>query len=129
MESGDEANDQALIRLVDCFPSNRDPGEVTVKVAAINQIYSTNIFAWRKMAQHIVDLDIGPTLASSEPDPELVEKIAVLTVGERRRRNYSFATKYCAFHQAEIYPIRGFCRGLPLHTISNRRDPSRCRYP
>lgn len=71
VESGDEANDQALIRLVEYFPSNRDLGEVTVKAAAINQIYSTNIFAWRAMARHIVDLDIDAALTSGEPDPEL----------------------------------------------------------
>lgn len=105
VQSGDEANDQALIKLIQCFPHNKDLGGVTVKVAAINQIYSTNIFAWRALAQQIVDVDIDDALASGHPDPELIEKIAVLTVGERSRRNYSFATKYCAFHRPDIYPI------------------------
>jgi hypothetical protein len=42
--------------------------------------------------------------------PEVVERIANLTIkGKRRegkkRRNYSFATKYCSFHQPDLYPI------------------------
>lgn len=37
--------------------------------------------------------------------PDLIEKIANVDFGGKRRRNYSFATKYCNFHRPDIYPI------------------------
>lgn len=38
-------------------------------------------------------------------DPDLIEKIANVEIGGKRRRNYSFATKYCNFHRPNVYPI------------------------
>ena len=38
-------------------------------------------------------------------DPALVDQIACLTVGGKQRRHYSFATKYCSWHQPRQFPI------------------------
>ena len=34
-----------------------------------------------------------------------MEEVAVVRLGARRRRNYSFATKYCSWHAPRHYPI------------------------
>ena len=34
-----------------------------------------------------------------------MDQIACLTVRGKRRRHYSFATKYCSWHQPEQFPI------------------------
>ncbi|PYS58486.1 MAG: hypothetical protein DMF74_23690 [Acidobacteria bacterium] len=38
-------------------------------------------------------------------DPQVVDQIAKLTISGKERRNYSFATKYCSFHNPSSYPI------------------------
>ena len=61
------------------------------------------------MARHILELDIDARLKHG--DPQLVDQIAIVTIKgkgrskEKTRRNYSFATKYCSFHQPSLYPI------------------------
>ena len=87
------------------MPDNTDVGEVAVKVAALNGIYATNIFAVVQVATHIVQLGIDTRLAGATVDASLVEDIATVDIGGKRRRNYSFATKYCAFHRQDLYPI------------------------
>ena len=34
-----------------------------------------------------------------------MDQIACLTIREKQRRHYSFATKYCSWHQPEQFPI------------------------
>lgn len=97
--------DAALATLFRVMPHNTDVGEVGVKLAALNSLYSTNIFAVVQVARHIVDLGIDVRLADATVDPKLVEDIAKVTIRGKTRRNYSFATKYCSFHRPDLYPI------------------------
>src|SRR4051812_26455031 len=87
------------------MPKNDDVGQVGVKIAALNGLYSTNMYAVVQVARHIVSLDIDATLAEDVVDPALIEKIANVEIRGKKRRNYSFATKYCSFHRPDIYPI------------------------
>ena len=42
----------------------------------------------------------------SKGDPALVHEIAKVNLSnDKTRNNYSFATKYCAYHQPHLYPI------------------------
>lgn len=100
-----EKLDAALRGLFETMPHNTDVGEAAVKVAALNGLYATNIFAVVQVATHIVDLGIDARLAADNVDANLVEEIARVTIRNRLRRNYSFATKYCAFHRPDLYPI------------------------
>lgn len=87
-------------------PNNSDVGEVAVKVAALNGIYATNIYAVVQVAEHIVRLGIDTRLAEAEVDSNLIEDIARVEIPKgKQRRNYAFATKYCAFHKPDLYPI------------------------
>ncbi|NJN84464.1 MAG: hypothetical protein HC802_20745 [Caldilineaceae bacterium] len=69
----------------------------------LNALYKTNIYAIRAVAQHIRALQVDESLAAQ--DLAIVEKIARVEFNGKRRRNYSFATKYCAWHRPELYPI------------------------
>jgi hypothetical protein len=100
--------ESALTQLTNTFRKNESLPHVLLKVAAINSLYSTQIYAVYKTAERIVacnidhDLDCGST--------EVVDKIAwvqlVSADGDaKQRRNYSFATKYCSWHNQDRYPM------------------------
>jgi hypothetical protein len=74
-----------------------------VKVAVLNSLYSTNIFALYPVAAHIHHLQIDNALA--QQSLTVVDAIARIDLNGKRRRNYSFATKYCHWHLPEVYPI------------------------
>lgn len=87
------------------MPHNNDLGEVAVKLAALNGLYATNILAVARVAAHITSLGIDERLAEKSVDANLIEEIAAVAIKGKVRRNYSFATKYCAFHRPDLYPI------------------------
>jgi hypothetical protein len=84
-------------------PRNDSLDAVLMKVVLLNGLYNTNVFAVMQMASHIRSLHIDDELAVASPD--LVHKIADLTIRGRRRHHYSFATKYCSWHRPDEYPI------------------------
>ena len=94
----------ALTKLFTTYPDNLEFGDIYLKVAALNSMYGTNIYAIFRVAQLIYDLQIDPGLNAHDPD--LVEAIArVQTSNGKIRRNYSFATKYCSWHRPKEFPI------------------------
>jgi hypothetical protein len=94
---------------------NTHLGHVAVKASAVNSLYAAGVGDIWTMAKHILDTgpDIDRTLAASAaaraPNPQVVEDIAtghgILTKTGKKRQFYSFATKYCAFHHPNVYPI------------------------
>jgi hypothetical protein len=104
-DSVNEKIDVALRTAFVAMPRNTDVGEVAVKIAALNGLYATNIFGVVQVARHIVSLDIDARLAENAAHPDLIEKIANVSIGGKRRRNYSFTTKYCSFHSPDVYAI------------------------
>lgn len=100
-----EKLDAALRTLFEAMPRNTDVGEVAVKLAALNGLYKTNIFAEVQVARHIANLGIDARLAGATADADLIEEFATVKIKGKIRRNYSFATKYCAFHRPDLYPI------------------------
>jgi len=95
--------DEALIDLFEKFPANTKLQDILLKVSALNDLYSTNIFATYQMAHHIQTLDIDPDLA--QKSTAVVNHIAAATFSGKRRNVYSFATKYCSWHDQDSYPI------------------------
>ncbi|MCX4474017.1 hypothetical protein C5N14_05625 [Micromonospora sp. MW-13] len=104
-EGDSEKIDAALRVTFGAIPQNTDVGAAGVKVAALNSLYATGILGVLKVARHIVSLDIDAALAEPDVNPDLIEKIAIVDFGGNKRRNYSFATKYCSFHRPDLYPI------------------------
>lgn len=108
-EHKNRADEDAIKELFKIFPDNKDYKGVLLKSIVINTLYSTQIGAIKNVARNIFELDIDARLIQG--DPQVVDQIAKLTIKvrgsskEKKRRNYSFATKYCSFHQPSLYPI------------------------
>jgi len=87
------------------FPGYELPATL-LKVTAINQFYSTSLYAVMRMAEHITAVMANPP---ANYDAELVEKLAALpieTEGETKRRFTSFASKFAHFFiSQDNYPI------------------------
>lgn len=86
------------------YPLNKELDDVLIKVCALNDFYSTNIFSPFAVAKHIVALSIDENLDKN--DLGIVNEIANVKIKEGTFRNfYSFATKYCSHHKPIVYPI------------------------
>lgn len=96
--------EEILQNFVHNHPENTSINAVELKVKLLNLFYSTYISATNQMAKHICSLKIDKALKNG--DKTIVEKIARLNLAnDKVRDNYSFATKYCALHQPDKYPI------------------------
>ena len=95
--------DQAIIELVKKFPKNAVLEHVLLKVTAINDLYDTNIYATFTMAHHIHTLAIDEDLAAAST--EIVDRIAAATFSDKPRNVFSFASKYCSWHDPLNYPL------------------------
>ena len=93
-----------LKTLVQKYSDHTNRAAVDTKVKLLNLFYSTGIQAVSKMTDNIIGIkDIDARL--EQGDLTLVPKIATLKLQGGERFNYSFATKYCALHQPEKFPI------------------------
>ena len=95
---------EAMIKICqETFPKNDNLEEVLLKCATINTFSSTNVFDLLSVANHIVDLQIDERLAYK--DLSLVNDIAKIEIGGKEHNFYSFASKYCHYHNPETYAI------------------------
>lgn len=87
------------------YPDHCNKDAVETKVKLLNLFYSTGIQATNVMVSNILSINnIDSRLV--EGDYSLVHEIATLRLSKGKERyNYSFATKYCAYHQPEKFPI------------------------
>ena len=78
-----------------------------VKAVAVNALYSTNVYAIVRVAEHIAGVLARSNLAAA--GPELVEEMATVPAGgseKRPRRRHSFASKFAHFFiDPERFPI------------------------
>ena len=100
--------DQAITKLFDAFPKNEYLEDILLKISVLNDLYSTNILGTFAMAKHIQKLGIDNALNIG--DPHIVNKIAVghgikSSKTKKELNFYSFATKYCNWHNLEQYAI------------------------
>jgi hypothetical protein len=106
------STDRAFERLAKYFPG-WDRESCILKSAAINDLYSTNVYAIWRMAEHLMNV-----MADAPADPdELAEAIASLLNAEGNaveRRHWSFASKILHFFvDGDRYPIYdSFCRSM-----------------
>ena len=100
--------DDAINKLFSAFPENKKVEDILLKISVINDLYSTNILATYQMAVHIQKLDIDTKLRAGNID--VVNEIATGHNIIRKDINtelnfYSFATKYCNWHNQDDYAI------------------------
>ena len=74
-----------------------------LKVSALNDFYSTNIYDTFTVSKHILNCKVDEELKNGNIG--LVDQIAPVTISGKTRNFYSFASKYCSHHKPEIYPI------------------------
>ena len=84
-------------------PENTNIENILLKVSALNDFYSTNIFDTFTVSKHILNCRIDQDLNNG--CKSLVNKIALVTINGKTRNFYSFASKYCSHHKPESYPI------------------------
>ncbi|MDZ4840469.1 MAG: hypothetical protein SGJ04_10740 [Bacteroidota bacterium] len=102
------ANQKTVILLVNDYPTNTKIEDIYIKVVAINEMYDTAIADTYTMAKHILELNIDSDVQAG--NIELVDKIAKEhgIIGKKTGKEvnfYSFATKYCHFHNVASFPI------------------------
>ncbi len=112
--------DRAFQMLNERFPDFGREATI-IKCAVINDLYSTNVFAIWRMAEHIVGVMKDPP---RDPD-ELAETIARLpdADGNSTRHHWSFTSKFCHFFvDAETFPIYdSYCRDMLAHHLGRGR--------
>lgn len=84
-------------------PQNDKIEDVLLKVSALNDFYSTNIYDTYSVSKHILGLSIDEKL--NQGCLGLVDEVAPIEIKGKTRRFYSFATKYCSHHKPNDYPI------------------------
>jgi hypothetical protein len=82
---------------------NIEISDILLKVVALNDFYSTNIFSVYPVAKHILSLDIDSRLNSG--DITLVSDLQKVIIGGIVKNFYSFSTKYCSHHKPLDFPI------------------------
>lgn len=88
----------------DLCPENKNIEDILIKVAVLNDFYSTNIFSAYPVAKKILSLNIDDRLIAG--DFSLVNDLSVVQMGNGTEKNFfSFATKYCSHHQPKQYAI------------------------
>ena len=124
------AEEEVLQYVVKNHPDHKAKEWVAIKVKLLNQFYSTGIQAINIVMDNVMKNNIDKCFAKPEYDPELVEQIALMEIpGHKPRRNYSFATKYCALHQPDKYPIYDSIVANVLTSLfkQNMLPPFRCQ--
>jgi hypothetical protein len=100
----DEAEliEEALRLLWTQFPHNTETSHVLLKVLVLNKLYSARVLDKdvEPLARHIVTLNIDPLLDQGEL--AAVERIYNCPP---LKMYYSFATKFCSWHNPTAYPI------------------------
>lgn len=85
-------------------PSNDDMTHVILKVSALNDFYSTNIFDTYVVADRILRIEnFNDRLQSG--DHSLVNEVAKVSIKGKEKNFYSFASKYCSHHCPNQFPI------------------------
>ena len=99
-----QLQEDALDKLFfELLPSNEEISDILLKIATLNDFYSTNIFSVYPVAEHILSLKIDERL--KQGDVTLVNEIQNVTINGVTRKFYSFSTKYCSHHNPNEYPI------------------------
>ncbi len=92
--------EKALVMLFEEWNENKDLQKVMIKVATLDNFYSTQLKSVPEVANRILSISNFDTKVE-DGDVDLVDLIC--TMGEYNP--FSFATKYCSFHNPDAYPI------------------------
>ena len=94
--------EEALAQLLMQFPRNEKASHVLLKVIALDRLYSTRIqyVDLVPFAHHIANCSIDEAISQGSPNAvDLIWDCA------ETRKYYSFATKFCSWHNPKAYPM------------------------
>jgi len=113
--------EKIVVDLFQTYPKNTCEEEVLVKVKTLNLFYNTGIINTTAVTKNILEIkDVDELLR--QPNDDIIEKIANVTISGKSMRFYSFATKYCHHHHPTQYPIfDSFVSKALVHF--NKQDP------
>ena len=101
-------SDKATLDYFNKNPLNEDPAEILIKVRAIAH---DRLDEWmndrQSITDHIAALHIDEALRQGSPS--VVKDIAHLKLRGHDYFQYSFATRYCNWHNRAAYPIYDLC--------------------
>ena len=101
-----------------------DASDLMIKCSTLNDFYSTRIFAVYNVVKHYLKVkDLKDRLAKG--DLTLVEDLRKVKVTKKDKTTtdkdfYSFATKFCAHHNPEAFPIYDSYVDRMLRELRNR---------
>ncbi len=86
-------------------PLNYKMEDILLKIVALNDFYSTNIYDVYSVARHYMKVSNLDSRMDAGDD-RLVDKLAKVKMKNGKTKLFfSFATKYCSHHNPECYPI------------------------
>ncbi|MBE2184579.1 MAG: DUF4268 domain-containing protein [Anaerolineae bacterium] len=110
--------DRELGELFRQLPDNVQYNHILRKVRKLNSYYGTRVWNLEGMAERILTLNIDSKLTKGLP--EVVNEIALSPTKDGViRENYSFASKYCSWHQPDDYPIFDSFVGIILEAYQH----------
>jgi hypothetical protein len=97
-----QLTEDALRRLRERFPHNSETADVLLKVLVLNKLYNARVrdIDVEPLARHIASLQLDPTLEKGAP-----HAVALITNCEKLKKYFSFATKFCSWHNPVAYPM------------------------
>lgn len=100
-----ELVESSLSDLFHQYPENTELRHILLKVIAVNALYRTSIYAVEEVALEIQRNVPCLDQALRQGQVEVVEKLALVNLGGKTRNLYSFASKFCSWHQPTLFPI------------------------
>ena len=116
----------AMVKICRQYPNNNNLEEVLIKCAVIDNFSSTNVFDLYKMANHIVEKHIDEKL--KKEDYSVVDDIANVVIGGKKRNFYSFASKYCHYHKSDSFAIYDSYVAKVLCVFLNKKEKELRKY-
>ena len=113
VHSDDYYKDQSIIKLFHDMPYNTKIDEVLAKVTLLNTFYSTQIKNKDliNVARDIIDLEIDDKIHGNEINISVVNEIAYKHKLHSSNL-YSFASKYCSFHNEQFPIADSYSKGM-----------------
>ncbi len=102
-DSNYQVVEEAIRQLISKFPHNTEISQVLLKVVLVNNLYGAGIPQKHveTVARHIAGLHIDAALA--EGKTAIVDSI--ITCGGLKEKYFSFASKFCSWHNPTAYPM------------------------
>ena len=117
-----KAREEALDKLFGEYAKeNKDLSDILIKVSALNDFYSTNIYSVYDVAAHIARVkDLDKRL--QDGDISLVDEIKEVDMKGKLWKFYSFSSKYCSHHNPTDFPIYDAYVGKALMYFKDCKD-------